>query len=302
MTSVLAFAKQKGGVGKTTTVQSLGDALDATLHDVFLGRATAEEVLVEPAEGLAILPSSIDLAGAEVHLLTKTGREFVLARALEPMLDRYDFVLLDCGPSLGVLTINGLTAAQHVVIPCQHETLSHRGVGHLLETVRMCALSPIAISRSWAASPPCSMVTTSISSAHPSRSRSGSLKHRGQDGPCCLMLHRPSQPSHTADWQRQLRPARDHESRPARQTGVVFASRGGSRRPSQHRVARPRRHRRPLFRSRPFRSNQNETVVSALDAVARVSFFSVWVPFLSHDRWLTCPSCKSRSWFRLRLS
>jgi chromosome partitioning protein len=70
-----------------------------------------------------------------VHLLTKTGREFVLARALKRLTGDFDFTLIDCGPSLGLLTINGLTAADQVAIPFQCETLSHRGVGQLLETV-----------------------------------------------------------------------------------------------------------------------------------------------------------------------
>lgn len=164
MGTLIAFANQKGGVAKTTTVHSLGDALvergrsvllvdldpqacltyavgidpdalDASLHDVFVGRAKAKEVLIERNGGPAILPSSIDLAGAEVHLLTKTGREFVLARALKPLVGNYDYLLLDCGPSLGILTINGLTAAEYVAIPFQCETLSQRGVGQLLETV-----------------------------------------------------------------------------------------------------------------------------------------------------------------------
>jgi chromosome partitioning protein len=164
MGSVIAFANQKGGVAKTTTVHSLGDALvergrsvllvdldpqacltyavgvdpdtlDRTLHDVFVGRATAKDAVIERDGRPAVLPSSIDLAGAEVHLLTKTGREFVLARALKPLVGHYDYLLLDCGPSLGILTINGLTAAEHVAIPFQCETLSHRGVGQLLETV-----------------------------------------------------------------------------------------------------------------------------------------------------------------------
>lgn len=164
MASVLAFANQKGGVAKTTTVHSLGDAftdlgksvllvdldpqacltyacginadiLDGTLHDVFAGRTPARSVLVESESGPDILPSSIDLAGAEVHLMTKTGREFVLARALMPLLENYDYVLIDCGPSLGILTINGLTASDWVVIPFQCDTLSHRGVGQLLETI-----------------------------------------------------------------------------------------------------------------------------------------------------------------------
>jgi chromosome partitioning protein len=164
MGSLIAFANQKGGVAKTTTVHSLGDALhergrsvlfvdldpqacltyavgldpdglETTLHEVFAGRSGAKDVLIERDDGPDILPASIDLAGAEVHLLTKTGREFVLARALKPLVGHYDYLLIDCGPSLGILTINGLTAAEYVAIPFQCETLSHRGVGQLLETV-----------------------------------------------------------------------------------------------------------------------------------------------------------------------
>lgn len=164
MASVIAFANQKGGVAKTTTVHSLGDALfdlgrsvllvdldpqacltyasgvdgeslDATLHDVFAGRGAARSVLIDGRDGPDLLPSSIDLAGAEVHLMTKTGREHVLARALKPLRDSYDYILIDCGPSLGILTINGLTAADWVAVPFQCDTLSQRGVGQLLETI-----------------------------------------------------------------------------------------------------------------------------------------------------------------------
>ncbi len=166
MTDVLAVANQKGGVAKTTTVHSLGvasaemgrrtlvvdldpqacltyslgfdpDALARSLHDVFVRRAgMAEVILPVPGVGsLDVVPATIDLAGSEVHLLTRTGREHVLERALEPVLDRYDLVLIDCPPSLGVLTINGLTAANAVLIPLQCEALSHRGVGQLLETI-----------------------------------------------------------------------------------------------------------------------------------------------------------------------
>lgn len=163
MGTTVAFANQKGGVAKTSTVHALADAmverdhavlmvdvdpqacltyaagvdsdtLDSSLHDVMLGRAKAADILVT-TDTADLLPSSIDLAGAEVHLLTKTGREFVLRRALKPLVGDYDVVLIDCGPSLGILTINGLTAADGVVIPFQCETLSHRGVGQLLETV-----------------------------------------------------------------------------------------------------------------------------------------------------------------------
>jgi chromosome partitioning protein len=160
---VVAVANQKGGVAKTTTVHSLGaalverglrtllvdldaqacltwstgtdpDALERSLHDVLLGRCAAADAIVK-VNDLHLLPSTIDVAGAEVHLLSKTGREYVLRRALEPLLGEYDAMLIDCPPSLGIATINGLTAAGEVLIPLQCESLSSRGVGQLLETV-----------------------------------------------------------------------------------------------------------------------------------------------------------------------
>jgi chromosome partitioning protein len=163
MGRVVAVANQKGGVAKTTTTHSLGaglaelgervllvdldpqacltfslgidaDGLDRSLHDVLAGRAEAAEVVVKSGD-LALLPATIDLAGAEVHLMSRTGREHVLARALKPVAGEYDTILIDCPPSLGVLTINGLTAAAEVVVPLQCETLGHRGVGQLLETI-----------------------------------------------------------------------------------------------------------------------------------------------------------------------
>ncbi|RMB76305.1 ParA family protein [Rhodococcus sp. SBT000017] len=164
MTTILAVANQKGGVAKTTTVASLAaalhaldrrvlvvdldpqgcltfslghnpDKLDSSVHEVLTGDAKVEDVLIETAEGIVLLPATIDLAGAEALLLMRAGREFALKRALAPILEDFDVVVIDCPPSLGVLTLNGLTAAQSVLVPLQCETLAHRGVGQLLRTV-----------------------------------------------------------------------------------------------------------------------------------------------------------------------
>ncbi|MFD6881553.1 MULTISPECIES: AAA family ATPase [unclassified Rhodococcus (in: high G+C Gram-positive bacteria)] len=165
MTTVLAVANQKGGVAKTTTVASLGaalsalgqrvllvdldpqgcltfslghnpDRLDKSVHDVLVGETKVQEVLVEAGEGITLMPATIDLAGAEAMLLMKPGREYTLKRALATVADDFDVVIVDCPPSLGVLTLNGLTAADSVLVPLQCETLAHRGVGQLLRTVQ----------------------------------------------------------------------------------------------------------------------------------------------------------------------
>jgi chromosome partitioning protein len=164
MTTTLAVANQKGGVAKTTTVASLGVALsdrglrvllvdldpqscltfslgldpeemETSVHDVLLGRAEPIDVVVKTDEGPHLLPATIDLAGAEVALLTRPGREHALRSALDGIAESYDWVLLDCPPSLGVLTVAALSAADAVMIPLQCETLSHRGVGQLLDTI-----------------------------------------------------------------------------------------------------------------------------------------------------------------------
>lgn len=170
--TTLAVANQKGGVAKTTSVASIGAALaelghrvllvdldpqacltfslgidpedlETSVHHVLTQGVDPIEVIIETEDGVDLLPATIELARAEADLLTRTGREHVIKGALEQLAEdlddsevgAYDWVLLDCPPSLGVLTVAALTAADGVLVPLQCETLSHRGVGQLLDTV-----------------------------------------------------------------------------------------------------------------------------------------------------------------------
>jgi len=164
MTHVIAFANQKGGVAKTTSTVNLGaalrerglrvlavdmdpqgnltmsqgidtESLETSMFDVLVHRTPIDDVIFE--RELDVAASTIDLAGAEMALAQMIGRERALQRALEPVRERYDYILIDTPPSLGLLTINALTAAEGVIVPVQCEYLSLRGLLQLERTLEM---------------------------------------------------------------------------------------------------------------------------------------------------------------------
>lgn len=168
MSRVIAIANQKGGVAKTTTAVNLGACLamlgrrtlvvDAdpqgnassglgvspakvsrSLYDVLVGGVPLRAAVVRCpwVEQLDVVPANLSLAGAEVELVGVAGREGVLARALAEVKNDYTFILIDCPPSLGLLTLNALTAADSVIIPIQCEYYALEGVGHLLNTIQL---------------------------------------------------------------------------------------------------------------------------------------------------------------------
>ncbi|WP_024288448.1 ParA family protein [Cellulomonas sp. KRMCY2] len=163
---IIALCNQKGGVGKTTTTINLGAALasygrrvlivdfdpqgaasvglgisphelDRTVYNLLMERGAVLSEIVRPTavEGLDLLPSNIDLSAAEVQLVGEVARESILSRVLRPAEQDYDVILIDCQPSLGLLTVNALTAAHGVLIPLECEFFALRGVALLVETV-----------------------------------------------------------------------------------------------------------------------------------------------------------------------
>lgn len=168
MGKIIAIANQKGGVGKTTTAINLAASLavlekkvliiDAdpqanttsglnfspdddqhrTLYEVMIGRIAVEDALIQTEiGGLHMIPSHINLVGAEIELLDIDDRESVLRRALATIRDAYDYIIIDCSPSLGLITINSLAASDSVIIPVQPEFFALEGLGKLLQTIRL---------------------------------------------------------------------------------------------------------------------------------------------------------------------
>ena len=166
MGKIISVSNQKGGVGKTTTALSLSAALgvlekkvllidmdpqsnatsglgvvsnEATLssYDIIIGNSKASNIAIQTSSpNLDLIPAKIDLVGLEIEIVNKSSREYLLKNALEKIKEKYDFIIIDCPPSLGLITLNALTCSNSVIIPIQCEYFALEGLGKLLNTIK----------------------------------------------------------------------------------------------------------------------------------------------------------------------
>jgi len=166
MGKVISVSNQKGGVGKTTTALSLSAALGVlekkillidmdpqsnatsglgidsnevsfSSYDLIIGNSIASNMIIETnSPNLDLIPAKIDLVGLEIEIVNKSGREYLLKNSLEKVKEKYDFIIIDCPPSLGLITLNALTCSNSVIIPIQCEYFALEGLGKLLNTIK----------------------------------------------------------------------------------------------------------------------------------------------------------------------